>query len=359
MSKIRCGVIGAGWWASFAHLPALRKHGGAELVALQKGDLERARKMVADFDVPHAFNTTEEMLESVELDAVVISSTPNVHYEQAKRVLEAGKHLLIEKPMTIRADEARELMAIADRSGLEVVVSCPWHYTAHGLETRRRIRGGELGRVKVISVLMTNPIDRLLRGIDTTPTHGGESYIEPREGSYKDPSIAGGGQVYCQVPHTAAYLSYLTGCSPAEVFARFDFDNSPNDIYDVLSLQMRSGPSVSIATTAATPEAERNYEVRIYGSEAIMFLELWKGTMSVITMKGEREDVNPLDTEAIYPHEAPAVNLIDVLRGEAENHSPGWLGVAAMDVTEAACDSARDNRNVAIEPPSAALGGKA
>ena len=51
--------------------------------------------------------------------------------------LEAGKHLLIEKPMTIRADEARELMAVADRSGLEVVVSCPWHYTAHGLETRR------------------------------------------------------------------------------------------------------------------------------------------------------------------------------------------------------------------------------
>jgi predicted dehydrogenase len=328
----------------------MREHPSAELVALQKGDATRARKMADDFGVPHAFTSVDEMLENTELDAVVVSSTPNMHYAQARQVLEAGKHLLIEKPMTIRADESRELMRLADARGLQVIVSCPWHYTAHGLRAQRMIREGQLGRIKMISVLMTNPIDRLLRGIDTTPTHGGEVYIQPREGSYNDPAIAGGGQIYCQVSHVAAYLSYLTGKRPAEVFARFDFDGSPNDLYDTLCIQMHAGPMASIATTAATPETDRTYEVRLYGSEGVLFLELWRGTMRFAPMRGEVHTFDDLPTDDIYPAQAPARNLVDVLTGQAENHSPGWLGSAAMDIIEAACGSARSQQNVAIAP---------
>ena len=86
----------------------------------------------------------------------------------------------------------------------------------------------------MISVLMTNPIDKLLRGINTTPTlYGMENvYVAPCHGSYSDPAVAGGGQIYCQVSHAAAYLTFLTGLRAAEVFARFDRDGSPNDIYN-------------------------------------------------------------------------------------------------------------------------------
>ena len=78
-------------------------------------------------------------------------------------------------------------------------------------------------------------------------------YIEPCEGSYSDPAIAGGGQIYCQVSHAAAYLAFLTGLRPAEVYARFDCDGSPNDIYNALTVTLENGALASIASTAATP----------------------------------------------------------------------------------------------------------
>ena len=148
----------------------------------------------------------------------------------------------IEKPMTFTADEARELVEMAAQKKLQLLMSCPWHFTAHGIEARRLIHSGALGEIKMISVLMTNPIDKLLRGINTSPTHGMEKvYVEPRKGSYNDPAIAGGGQIYCQVSHAAAYLTFLTGLRPAEVYARFDHDGSPNDIYNALTITLENG----------------------------------------------------------------------------------------------------------------------
>ena len=104
------------------------------------------------------------------VDAVVVSSTPNMHYEQAKFSLENGKHVLLEKPMTFNVAQAKELCDLASRNNLQLLVSCPWHYTSHGIETKRLICEGHLGEIKMISVLMTNPIDKLLKGINTTPT---------------------------------------------------------------------------------------------------------------------------------------------------------------------------------------------
>jgi predicted dehydrogenase len=289
----------------------------------------------------------EQLLAIEGMDAVVVSTTPNMHYDHAKAALQAGMHVLLEKPMTFTASEARELCELADGRDLELLISCPWHYTDHGIEARQLIRSGRLGDIKMISVLMTNPVDKLLKGINTTPTHGMDSvYVEPRLGSYNDPAIAGGGQIYCQVSHAAAYLSFLTGLKPAEVFARFDLAGSRNDIFDVLSIKMENGTLVSLASTGATPDTERNYEVRVYGTRAILLLELWKGQMSYVPFEGSRLDYAALTT--IYPERACVINLADTVLGHARNGSDGRLGLASMEIIEAACESAKSGLNVKI-----------
>ncbi|MBU6410786.1 MAG: Gfo/Idh/MocA family oxidoreductase, partial [Verrucomicrobia bacterium] len=283
MKKVRMGIIGAGWWATSAHIPAVKSHPDAELVAVQSREKAKAERIARDFGAKHACTTVEELLALKNLDAVVVASTPNVHHAQAKAALERGLHVLIEKPMTFTVDEARELVESAARRKLHLLISCPWHFTAHGIEARRLIQSGALGHIQMISVLMTNPIDKLLRGINTSPTHGMDRvYVEPRKGSYNDPAIAGGGQIYCQVSHAAAYLAFLTGLRPAEVYARFDRDGSPNDIYDALTITLENGALVSLASTGATPLCERNYEVRVFGGQAILQLELWRGTMTLV-----------------------------------------------------------------------------
>jgi predicted dehydrogenase len=351
--KTKVGVIGAGWWATFAHIPALKNHEGAELIAVQSRDHAKAEKIARDFDVRHACTSVEELLDVPGLEAVVVSSTPNMHYTQAKAALARGLHVLIEKPMTFTAAEARELVDLASSRQVQLLISCPWHYTAHGIEARKRIAAGELGRIKMISLLMTNPIDKLLRGINTSPTHGMDQvYVEPRLGSYNDPAIAGGGQIYCQVSHAAAYLAFLTGLRPAEVFARFDHDGTVNDIYDALTIRMENGALVSLASTAATPLCERAYEVRVFGDKGVMMLELWQGTMSMACFDGQTHEFPPLDADAIYPAQSPALNFIDAIRGIAPNGSPGDLGLASMEIIDAACRSADGAGNIILRPVS-------
>jgi predicted dehydrogenase len=345
MKKVRIGIIGAGWWATSAHIPAIKSHPDAELVAVQSREKANAEKIARDFGVKHACTGVDEIIGIKDLDAVIVSSTPNVHFAQAKAALECGRHVLIEKPMTFTAGEARELVDLAAQKHLQLLVSCPWHFTAHGIEARRLIQSGALGEIKMISILMTNPVEKLLRGINTTPTHGLDNiYVEPRKGSYSDPAIAGGGQIYCQVSHAAAYLTFLTGLRPAEVYARFDRDGSPNDIYNALTITLENGALVGIASTGATPLCERNYEVRVFGGKAILQLELWRGRMALIDFAGKRTEFEPLAENEIYPSQAPALNFVDAILGKVPNGSPGELGLASMEIIEAACESAQTNR---------------
>ncbi|PWU16942.1 MAG: hypothetical protein C5B50_12345 [Verrucomicrobia bacterium] len=349
MKKARIGVIGAGWWATTAHIPAIKSHPGAELVAVQSREQAKADAIARDFGAKHACTALEDLLAIPDLDGVIVSTTPNVHHAQAKAALERGFHVLVEKPMTFTVAEAQELVELAAQKNLQLLISCPWHFTAHGIEAKRLIQSGALGEIKMISVLMTNPIDQLLRGVNTTPTHGMDNvYVEPCPGSYSDPSIAGGGQIYCQVSHAAAYLAFLTGLRAAEVFARFDRDGSPNDIYNALTITLENGALISLASTAATPLSERNYEIRIFGAKAILQLELWRGTMTLIDSAGHRTAFPPLAQDAVYPSQAPALNFVDVILGKNPNGSPGDLGLAAMEIIEAACESAQTNRTEKI-----------
>jgi predicted dehydrogenase len=347
--RIKCGVLGAGWWATYAHIPALLAHSNAELVAIQKTDLNQARRVAADFGIPHACTTASELLSVSGLAAVAVSSSPHLHYEQAAAALRAGKHVLIEKPMTMTAAEARELVDLAGERKLQFLISCPWHYTAHAAAAQRLIRDGRLGRLRMISVLMTNPVSHLVRGDGASPTHSEDApYLRPRVSTYSDPTMAGGGQIYAQVSHVAAYLSFLTDSRAAEVFARFHNDGARLDIYDTLDLRMENGAIVAIASTGATSKSLRTYEVRVFGTEGMLYLDLWRGTMELITMGGTHQAYPALRPDEVYPHQAPALNLIDSILDPSRNRSPAWLGMAAMEVVESACVSVRDGHNVLL-----------
>ncbi len=344
--KVRCAVIGAGYWGTFAHIPAIIGHPNASLEAIQNRDPAKAEKVARDFNVPRGFTDANELLDETELDAVIVSSTPNMHYEHAGAAIERGLHVLIEKPMALRVKEARELCELADRKGVGLVLSSPWHYTPHSVEARRLIREGEIGEIKMISILMTNPVHDLLKGINTKPTHDdSDTYLEPEPGSYDDPDIAGGGQIFCQVTHPAAYLPFLTGARPKEVFSHMDYYSMFRDLYDVLAIKMDDDTLVSLASTGATPLEERNYEVRVYGTRGVLFLELWKGTFSRIDFGNRWVHYPDLKSDELYPEQAPAINLIDYVLGRSPNESPGTLGLAAIEIAEAARKSSHTGEN--------------
>lgn len=346
--KVRCGIIGAGSWATFAHLPALLQHPQAQVVAVQKRSLEAARQVADDFGVPHAFADPNELLALDGLDAVVVSSSPNMHYAQTRAALRRGLHVLLETPMTINVEDARLLVRLAESGNRQLLISYPWHHTRHALQARELIRSGQLGEIRMISVLMTNQVDHLIRGRHAGVAPG-TAYLSPHMETYSDPAVAGGGQMYTQGSHAAAYLEFLTGQPAVEVFARLHNDGGRLDRYDAVSLRLSGGCLVSVASTGATPDQRRDYEVRVYGTAGMIALDLWRGTMEFVPMHGARVAHTDLEPEEIYPVGAPAADLVDSVIEGRPGRSPGSLGLAAIEVIEAAYESARLETNVRIQ----------
>src|ERR1039458_7085789 len=118
--KVVCGLIGAGWWGTYSHLPALLSHPRAEVVAIQTREPESAAKIGCDFNIPRTFTSADELIAQPGMEAVVISSAPHLHYPQALAALRRGLHVLVEKPMTFTAAQARELVEVAQTNDLQL-----------------------------------------------------------------------------------------------------------------------------------------------------------------------------------------------------------------------------------------------
>lgn len=355
-TKVRVIILGAGNWAATAHIPALQRHPAAEVVGLWKRDDKAAQKMADEFSVPFASNDISTLIRDSKPDAAVVSSVAVSHYEQTKIALTAGLHVLIEKPMTFTVAEAEELQQIADEKELHFLISCPWHYSPHAVEARRLVQTGVLGQTKMISELFTNfglglyqglSWDEIFRG-NPNPQNLGDPYVTPGLNSYSDPALAGGGQIYCQVSHAAAFLAYLTGREPTEVFARFDYMGLEQDVFDVLNIKFDDGTIVSLSSCLLPQFSDRQHEIRVFGTKGMLLLELWKGQMEFHDANSNVHKYPALTEDEAYPMFAPVENLVDTIIGKSDNGSPASLGVSAMRVIEAACESARTNTNVII-----------
>ena len=136
------------------------------------------------------------------------------------------------------------------------------------------------------------------------------------------------------------------------VYAQFDNAGTAVDVYDTLNLKLAHGAVVSLASTGATPDSHRTYELRIFGTKGLLMMELWAGTMACHLSDGQVTRYPDLPEQDIYPFFAPTKNFVDVVLGCAENGSPGHLGLYAMKIIEAACQSSRTGSVVALKTPS-------
>ena len=124
---IGVAVIGTGFGQK-VHIPGFQAHPGTEIVAIYHRDLNKAQAIAQAHNIPHACNTIADIVKLPAVQAVSISTPPFLHYEMAKAVLQAGKHLLLEKPVTLNAAEAKELHSLAREKGLIVTVDFEFRF---------------------------------------------------------------------------------------------------------------------------------------------------------------------------------------------------------------------------------------
>ncbi|MBI2172260.1 MAG: Gfo/Idh/MocA family oxidoreductase [Chloroflexi bacterium] len=161
-SALRVGVIGVGF-GSTVHIPAFFSE-GAQVVAVCARREERAEKAAHDFGVARAFTDYRQLLDMGDLDAVSIATPPANHYEMVMAALEAGKHVLCEKPFALDQGQAMEMAEKASRVGRTAMVAHEFRFAPGRAYVKELLSQGYVGRVQAVHMyLFRGPTERPTR----------------------------------------------------------------------------------------------------------------------------------------------------------------------------------------------------
>jgi predicted dehydrogenase len=143
--QLRVGIIGCG--AGIFHLQGYQEEPRAKVVALAGLDTDRCQSLATKFDIPRIYRDYRELLEQDDVDAVSVAVPNNLHAPVAIAAFEAGKHVLIEKPLARNTEEAERMVAAAKKHGKILAVAFQ-RRTRHDVQlVREQIESGAFGRI--------------------------------------------------------------------------------------------------------------------------------------------------------------------------------------------------------------------
>ncbi len=335
----RIGVVGTGWWATTAHLPALAGHPGANLVAVCDPLPDRARAAAERFGAPQHFTDVAALLDAGLVDGVVVATPHTSHHSVARAVLDAGVHVLVEKPLTTTATDAWDLVERAEGSGLHLTVGYTYQHTTTAAFVRTAVRE-QIGDLVCVSAEFASATQRLFAGGDD-PTNAGE----PHPTTYADPSRSGGGQGHTQVTHLMGMVLWVTGREVAEVFCYTDHRGLAVDVVDAMALRLDTGAPATVTSTGTAVDGQPPYQrIRYYGTAGCVEQDLVTAQAAVHHNDGRRARACQADDAAPYPLLAPARSFVDLIAGHGPNRAPGPPAAATVACLDAAYRSAASGR---------------
>jgi predicted dehydrogenase len=355
--KARIAVIGTGWWATTAHLPALSANADAEIVAICDQRPELLARVADKFNIARTYTDYRKLLEDKTLDGAIVSVWNSAHHEVARACLSQKLHVLVEKPLTIQAKHARELVEMARQQGRELIVGYPWHYCQRARDARAAVQSGELGAVKYINCYFSSTVIDFFRG-DDRPYGKLYPYAMVGPGNvYSDQERSGGGQGYLQVTHAAALLCYITALRPIQVTAMMDNLDVSVDVIDAMTVRMDNDALANIGSTGNLQVSDPGkLAIQINCERGWLEFDFISGAGRVRRPDGTEVLYPPLDaiqvpegleqSELVYPLFAPAQNLVQVILAKGVNESPGEIGWRATELIDAAYRSAARNGHV-------------
>ncbi|NTF40578.1 Gfo/Idh/MocA family protein [Rhizobium rhizogenes] len=209
---LRFGILSTAKIGRDLVVPAIQDAENCVVTAIASRDLDRARQMADRFSVPHAFGSYEEMLASDTIDAVYIPLPTSQHVEWTIKAADAGKHVLCEKPIALKADEIDSLIAARDRNKVLVTEAYMVTYAPVWRKVRSLLADGAIGRLRHIQ--------------------GAFTYFNRDAGNMRNiPSLGGGG-----LPDIGVYPTistrFVTGREPLRIQAVTERDPEfGTDIY--------------------------------------------------------------------------------------------------------------------------------
>jgi predicted dehydrogenase len=335
-------------------MPLLAARDDVELAAvcrLGAAELEQVRQI---FGFDYATEDYQALLRDVELDGVIVATPHSLHYAVARAALERGLHVMCEKPLCLRAEEARDLVRLARERGRHLLVPYGWHYKPFIRQARRWMEAGAIGEIQHVLCHMASPIRRMLCGerwLQEIPGgQAGEMLFEPDPATWADPEIAGGGYGHAQLSHSTGMLFWLTGLRAREVYALMTAPGARVDLFDALAVRFDSGAIGSVSGAGSVPQ-ERPFQVdlRLFGSEGMLLLDCERARADLARDDGRHEAVDVAPDAGGYACDGPPHNFVDLILGKTEtNWAPGEAAMRSVELLDAAYRSARSGLPEAV-----------
>lgn len=143
--KVRVAVIGTSWYADSMHLPSLQSHPNATVTAICGRDATRAQAMASKFSIPHYFTDYRELINSGLVNAVVIATPDETHHAMTLAAVDAGLHVICEKPLALNAADAREMAERADAAGVKHMAFFTLRWFQHTQFLKELVEAGTVG----------------------------------------------------------------------------------------------------------------------------------------------------------------------------------------------------------------------
>lgn len=144
--KVRVGIIGTSWWADMMYLPSLQSHPQAEIAAICGRNRERAEEMASKYAIPQVFTDYQELIDKGGVQALVVATPDDLHHPITMTALDAGLHVLCEKPMALNAQHAREMYEKAEERGIKHMILFTSRWLPHFRYVKELIDDGYIGR---------------------------------------------------------------------------------------------------------------------------------------------------------------------------------------------------------------------
>lgn len=331
--SVKWGLIGASTIARQFMINAIRAQEGGEIAAVMSSSAERATAYARENGIPAAVSTLDALLKS-DIDAVYISTTNELHLEQALAAIEVGKHVLCEKPLALTSADARKMVATARAAG--IVLGTNHHLRNAGAHRAMRdaIAAGRIGKPIAARVFHSVYLPDNLQGWRITRPE------------------AGGGVVLDITVHDADTLRFVLGDDPVEVSAFTQAAGMAGGGLEDGAMciwRFKSGLIAQSHEGFTTKFAGTGFEV--HGSEGSLIASdvmTQKPNGSVLLRTAKGEEQLSFDREDLYVRSVRQFHV--AILGKGQPAATGEDGIWSLTAAEAALQSASSGKAVKIDP---------
>jgi predicted dehydrogenase len=317
-TPVRIGIIGTGGMARH-HMGQMSQLAGVTITALCDTDPEQIERSVEKYPVlDGAFTTADykELLARADVDAVLIATPHTQHFTQAIDAIDADKHVLLEKPMVCRVEDAHALLKHLEGHKKVFALAYQRHAMGQFAYMHEKITSGELGKVTFISALQC------------------QEWKVSTKGKWRQiPELSGGGQINDSGSHLLDILLWLTGLTVAQVTAFMDFSGTPVDINSAISMTFTNGAHGNISIMGDAPCWHE--DITIWCEKGAFFYR--NGSIEFADATGKR---TKLDSDTLPPTHNIDEDFVAAVRGEKTPAALPLNGLRTIELTEAAWRSA-------------------